>query len=357
MANEIKLVQDASGVHTERSVTPVASGVMAFDGSSLPTSQKVTHDLVHSDNIDGASGVASLRTLGTGAAQAAAGNDSRFMTTAERSKLAGLPDSAVDSTTVGQANGVASLDGNGKVPTSQIPSLAISEYNVVADQTARLALTAQRGDVAYQTDESKTYILSSDDPTQNADWKAIEAPAVVSSVFGRTGAVAAQSGDYTATQVTADDTGFSVLSGSTVQAVLSDIDGQIDTLNSSVQTNSTDISDIQSNYQALSDKDQADGYAGLDGSGLVAVSQIPNLAASKITSGQFDAARIPNLDAAKIATGTLADARLSANVPLWVTAPGTATSTGTAGQVAEDDNYLYVCVATDTWRRAALAAW
>lgn len=41
-----------------------------------------------------------------------------------------------------------------------------------------------------------------------------------------------------------------------------------------------------------------------------AASQIPNLPASKITSGTLDAARIPSLDASKIGSGTLAAARV-----------------------------------------------
>lgn len=41
----------------------------------------------------------------------------------------------------------------------------------------------------------------------------------------------------------------------------------------------------------------------------------------------------------------------------WVAAPATATSTGVAGEVAYDASYFYVCVATNTWVRAALATW
>jgi hypothetical protein len=37
----------------------------------------------------------------------------------------------------------------------------------------------------------------------------------------------------------------------------------------------------------------------------------------------------------------------------YVTAPDTPTSTGTQGQFAYSGNYLYVCVATDTWVRCA----
>ena len=43
-------------------------------------------------------------------------------------------------------------------------------------------------------------------------------------------------------------------------------------------------------YQALSQRNQPNGYAGLDASGLLAVSQIPGLPANKITSGQLPTA-------------------------------------------------------------------
>ena len=39
------------------------------------------------------------------------------------------------------------------------------------------------------------------------------------------------------------------------------------------------------------------------------------------------------------------------------TAPATASSTGTAGDIRYDADYVYICIATDTWKRAALATW
>lgn len=38
-------------------------------------------------------------------------------------------------------------------------------------------------------------------------------------------------------------------------------------------------------------------------------------------------------------------------------APANSTSTGTKGQIAFDSNYVYVCVATNTWKRASLSTW
>ena len=41
----------------------------------------------------------------------------------------------------------------------------------------------------------------------------------------------------------------------------------------------------------------------------------------------------------------------------FVTVPASATAAGTAGDVAYDTDYVYVCVATDTWKRQALGTW
>jgi len=37
--------------------------------------------------------------------------------------------------------------------------------------------------------------------------------------------------------------------------------------------------------------------------------------------------------------------------------PASASATGTAGQIAVDANYVYVCTATDTWKRVAVTTW
>jgi hypothetical protein len=38
-------------------------------------------------------------------------------------------------------------------------------------------------------------------------------------------------------------------------------------------------------------------------------------------------------------------------------APATATTAGRAGQIAYDGTYIYICIATNTWRRATHATW
>lgn len=82
----------------------------------------------------------------------------------------------------GNANGYASLDGGGKVPSAQLPALALSEVFVVADITARNALTVQEGDVAIVTGTSETYIYD------GTAWQEMVSPTDgVTAVTGGTG--------------------------------------------------------------------------------------------------------------------------------------------------------------------------
>lgn len=90
----------------------------------------------------------------------------------------------------GLANGLATLDAGGQIPTSQLPALAITDTFVVATQAAMLALTAEVGDVAIRTDQNKSYILQVADPTVVGHWKELLTPTDnVLSVNGQTGTV------------------------------------------------------------------------------------------------------------------------------------------------------------------------
>jgi hypothetical protein len=100
-------------------------------------------------------------------------------------------------------SGYAGLDGSGKINPSQLPALAITDTFVVASQLAMLALTAEVGDIAVRTDLNKSFILRVTGATTLANWQELLTPTdAVSSVFGRSGTVTAQNGDYTTDQVT-----------------------------------------------------------------------------------------------------------------------------------------------------------
>lgn len=97
---------------------------------------------------------------------------------------------AIPTSQKGAASGVATLDGNGKVPSTQLPAIAISETFVVASQAAMLALSAQTGDVAVRTDVSKSFILTAEPASTLANWQELLSPPdTVTSVDGRTGTV------------------------------------------------------------------------------------------------------------------------------------------------------------------------
>lgn len=89
------------------------------------------------------------------------------------------------------ANGLATLDAGGKIPSGQLPAIAITSTFPVASQAAMLALTAETGDVAVRSDLNKSFILGGGgNPATLADWIELLTPTdTVLSVNGQTGAV------------------------------------------------------------------------------------------------------------------------------------------------------------------------
>ena len=87
--------------------------------------------------------------------------------------LSGTVDDYIPLTQKAVAGGIASLDSSGFVPVSQLPPLAKVTVNAVANQTARLALTAEAGDIAIQADNGQSYVLSASPASTDANWKAL----------------------------------------------------------------------------------------------------------------------------------------------------------------------------------------
>ena len=59
----------------------------------------------------------------------------------------------------------------------------------------------------------------------------------------------------------------------------------------------------------------------------------------------------------KVTDGSTGDGTISGQHRLVGTAPATTGATGTAGDIRYDADYIYICTATDTWKRASIATW
>jgi len=118
--------------------------------------------------------------------------------------------------TKGVANGVASLDSSGFIPSAQLPPLAKVTVSSAANQAARLALTAEPGDIAIQSDNGTTYVLASSPASTNGNWREISATAAISA------AIATHEADTTSvhgiadTSILATTTGAQTLTNKTL---------------------------------------------------------------------------------------------------------------------------------------------
>ena len=149
---------------------------------------------------------------------------------------------------VGTASGnIPVLDSNGKLNTSVLPALAITEVFTVASQSAMTSLTAQQGDVAVRTDVNKTFILSKEPAATAANWIELQFPISVTSVNGKTGIITLTGEDINATVGSVTKS---------VQSFLADL-GEIDL---KVQENTTTITTIEGNVTNITNTQaQAEG--------------------------------------------------------------------------------------------------
>lgn len=82
------------------------------------------------------------------------------------------------------------LDHTGKINTSLMPALALTETFIVESEAEMLRLVAQPGDIAIRTDLSQTFILKAANATLLESWAEFLSPASeVTSVNGMKGAV------------------------------------------------------------------------------------------------------------------------------------------------------------------------
>lgn len=80
----------------------------------------------------------------------------------------------------------ADLTGtNGVLRSTQVPDLSITSIDTVANQSERLALDAEEGDVAIQTDVNKTFLLTTNDPTVDSNWSEVQLD-VTGAISGQT---------------------------------------------------------------------------------------------------------------------------------------------------------------------------
>jgi hypothetical protein len=92
---------------------------------------------------------------------------------------------------LGVANGVATLNSSGIIPSSQLPPVTFSSNYVVASDADMVALSAATvGSIAIRTDINKNYVLNSMPASILANWIELLTPAApVQTVNGYTGSI------------------------------------------------------------------------------------------------------------------------------------------------------------------------
>lgn len=143
------------------------------------------------------------------------------------------------------------INSEGKIDSSVLPSLAITDTFTAEDQDQMIGLSAQKGDVCVRTDENKTYILQKEPATEITNWLELATPTdSVQSVNGKTGVVTLNHQDIGAVESNTE------IVGSTKCKITYDSKGLVTAGEDLV---SDDIPDISATYETKSNK--SDSFA------------------------------------------------------------------------------------------------
>ena len=100
------------------------------------------------------------------------------------------------------------INSDGKLDTSILPSISITDVFTVESESAMLLLSVQKGDICIRTDENKTYILQNEPASEISNWLELTTPTdAVQSVNGKTGAVTLNHEDVGAVKANTEITG------------------------------------------------------------------------------------------------------------------------------------------------------
>jgi hypothetical protein len=188
----------------------------------------------------------------------------------------------IDVTNLVNADTKADLTTPGGVLVAgQVPDLAITNTDVVADQAARLNLDAEEGDVAIQTDIDETFILTTNDPTVNTNWQKIQLdvlgaidgqqilPSQVGSATSPT-VLDASTADFTGT---VDHNGNNVTNVAQLDAVTLVVNGQTQTVTTDQDAVDAVNAETSLSVDITGNADEVDGFDvqknGTDGAGII----------------------------------------------------------------------------------------
>ncbi|RAJ33499.1 beta strand repeat-containing protein [Pedobacter cryoconitis] len=203
---KVQLAGDLSGVASAPTIAndaittaKIKDGNVTDAKIATISGSKVTGNIP--GNAANVTGVVAIANGGTGANDVSTAKKNLGLENVDNTKDADKPisnatkavlDGKINLVEKAASNGVATLDGTGKIPTSQIPAMAFSSVDVVGDQASMLNLTgAVVGSTVIRTDQSKSYVLRTLPSSALGNWVEILTPSAspVQSVNGKIGAV------------------------------------------------------------------------------------------------------------------------------------------------------------------------